>query len=613
MSDKFTVAQEMAVKHIEGPCMVLAGPGSGKTYTLINRILNLRKKGIPGREILVITFTKAAAQEMAERYSAASGDKSVSFGTFHSIFYAIVRWAYTMSPDAVLSGREQMQLMKKAASAVYIDWDEASEEDTEEELLQKVLEDVGRLKADILDPGAFQPQALSASKFFEVYENYEKLKRENGKLDFDDMLVYCYHLFTKYPEALKKWQKHYRYILVDEFQDINPVQYAITRLLAAPEDNLFIVGDDDQSIYGFRGSDPSILLNFQKDYPDAKKIFLDENFRSTRKIIDSCSRVIAHNTVRYDKKFQTRNGAGENVVVREVKDPREEAVFIGNRISDFRKAGVSYKDMAVLFRTNHYARDFFEYAVNLGIPIKTKERIPTLYDHFAVQDLLAYFRLGAGSRKREDFLKICNRPVRYIKRAAFERAVTSFEDLRIFYEEQDYMMERIDTFEGEILRLKSMTPYEAVKFIRLGIGYESYLVRYAKENGIEFSEIREKLDALEERAKNFDTLKDFLDGVERYQEARKESRMAEDDLDAVRLLTMHGAKGLEFKHVFVIGANEDEVPYKKAETPGAIEEERRIFYVALSRAKHTLCVTFVHEKSGKKVLPSRFVNELLFV
>ena len=291
-------AQKTAAAHGEGPCLVLAGPGSGKTLTIVNRIKYLIEvHNVRPEEILVITFTKYAAEEMKLRLQALMEGKRplVTMGTFHGIYYGILKWAYHLGPQNILSEDEKYRIFREIVSKQELEIFD------EEDFLQGIAMEIGRIKNNCLNIEEYEAKVCSAEVFRNIYQEYETFRKNAKKIDFDDMLVLCYDLFKKRPDVLKLWQKKFRFILVDEFQDINQVQYDVLKMLAAPEKNLFAVGDDDQSIYGFRGADVKLMFQFLRDYPDAKQMLLDINYRSTANIVRHALQVIGHNEVRFDK------------------------------------------------------------------------------------------------------------------------------------------------------------------------------------------------------------------------------------------------------------------------------------------------------------------------
>lgn len=445
-----------------------------------------------------------------------------------------------------------------------------------------------------------------------LYTAYEKARNAVRKIDFDDMLVLTFRLFQSRPDVLGLWQKKYKYILIDEFQDINQVQYDVIRMLAAPENNLFIVGDDDQSIYRFRGAKPEIMLDFPKDYPGVRQILLNINYRSTKAIVSGAARVICHNKERYPKQIVTENVQGATVHIQEVLHPVEESRYVVREIQKAKERGVPVSEIAVLFRTNVDARAMVETCIEYNLPFRMKEHFPNLYEHFVARDWITYMKMALGDRKRNTFLKIMNRPNRYIGRDSVEQGEISFESLRKYYAEKDWMLDRIDQLEVDLRIIGRMAPYGAIQYIRKHIGYDDFLKEYAYTRRIRKEDLEEVTREIEERAKEFRTIEDWFAHIEDYTaELKQQETYRYDNADAVSFMTMHGAKGLEFDTVFVIGANENIIPYKKAKTPEEIEEERRLFYVAMTRAKKKLVISYTKERNGKKMEPSRFVEEVL--
>lgn len=602
-------SQVQAVIHKDGPCMVLAGPGSGKTLTITKRIEYLiGKHHVSPEEILVITFTKAASIEMKERFVRLCGQKAgpVTFGTFHGIYYGILKWAYRMNASNILSEEQKYQLLKQVIGRMEIDIDD------EKDFLQGIAGEIGNIKNNQIPLAEYESLNCSEEVFREIFEQYEKERKRLKKIDFDDMLVLVYELFKKRPDILSMWQRKFRYILIDEFQDINQVQYDVIRMLAAPENNLFIVGDDDQSIYRFRGARPDIMLGFKKDYPDTKEILLDVNYRSTKAIVNGAARVIRHNVNRYPKQIITTNEQGETVHIQEVRHPIEESKYVVSQIQEAKKRGIPSSEIAVLFRTNVEARALAETFMEYNMPFRMKERMPNLYEHFIAQDLTTYLKMALGDRSRKSFLAIMNRPNRYIGRDSVEGTTISFESLRKFYCDKDWMLDRIDQLEVDFRILKNMAPYGAIQYIRKHIGYDEFLKEYAAFRKINMEDLKEVLREIEERAKAFRTIEEWFTHIEEYsEELKRQSQQKETDPEAITFMTMHGSKGLEFDLVFIIGANETITPYKKAETKEEVEEERRMFYVAMTRARKKLIISYTKERNGKSMGQSRFVGELL--
>lgn len=605
-------AQTEAVAHNKGPCMVLAGPGSGKTLTIAKRIEYLiMKHKVRPEEILVITFTKYAAWEMKNRTRSICGPSSyaVTFGTFHGIYYGILKWAYRLNQSNLLSDEEKYRILREILPG--IDWDQEPEADEEKDYLQELAIEIGNVKNNCMDIEEYEPVKYTTEKFRKLYRTYEETKKKYRKIDFEDMLIQCRDLFMKRPDILKKWQEKFQYILVDEFQDVNQAQYDVVRMLAAPQDNLFVVGDDDQSVYGFRGAKPGIMMEFMKDYPKARQILLDVNYRSSGYIVKGALRVIGNNKIRFEKKIEAFREPDETVHVQEVKDPVQEAEYVLERIREYREKGVSYTEMAVLYRTNVDARAMSELMTEYQIPFVMKEHLNNIYEHFIALDMISYLRLSQGEYDRKYFLQIANRPNRYLTRESMKTGNVSYESLRRYYRDKDWMVDRIDQLEWDMKMICDKTPYAAIQYIRKRMGYDEFLKEYAAYRKISSEDLFALLEEIWQNSKGYGTIKEWFEHIESYGKMLKEQNKKNGEKEGVNLMTMHAAKGLEFDTVFVIEANEGSCPYKKAIADEEIEEERRLFYVAMTRAKRKLVISYVKEKNGKDLLPSRFVSELL--
>ena len=619
----FNEAQKTALSHDKGPMMVLAGPGSGKTTVITHRIKELLERGVHPSGILVITFTKAAATEMKERFRTLLGQEleskyesgKVTFGTFHSVFYQILKLAYRFPTGSVLGEEEKREYFKR-----YLDESELEVED-EGEFISSVINEISYVKGNRIDLNYYYSQNCPEEWFKKLYTGYEGMLRKVGKLDFDDMLIMCHELFTERKDILGAWQRKFRYILVDEFQDINRIQYEIVRMLALPENNLFIVGDDDQSIYRFRGAKPEIMLGFVKDYPDAKQVLLAENYRSTKEIVETSLRLINHNKVRYPKNLVPVHGHGRPVDITVFENPLREMEDVARKLRQYLQAGYQYKDMAVLFRTSTGSGLLAEKLMEYNIPFEMRDVIPNLYSHWIAKDIFAYLTLGAGGRKRSDFYRIMNRPNRYFSRDAFETSEVSLDMVKSFYQDKDWMEERVCDLESDLHTIGRLKPSAAINYIRKAVGYDEYLKNYAEFRRLIPEELFEVADRLAEGASGFETYADWMEHVQKYEETlrqqkieelrkREKGRMDEaEQADAVTLSTMHSAKGLEYRVVFVIDANEGIVPHHKAALAADIEEERRLFYVAMTRARERLHLCAVRERYHKKQEISRFVQE----
>ena len=614
---KLNRGQDEAIKHGNGPCMVLAPPGSGKTLIVTERTRYLiEESGVRPDQILVITFTRYAAREMKERFERLTAGKNypVTFGTFHSIFYGILKCAYGIGANNLMSEKESSVLLQEVLDQTNIE--STPEVEDEEELVRELLREVGMVKNGLYHLKDFHSKYLTQDEFAEVFRSYEHQKKELKKFDFDDMLVQCYALFRKKPEILQGWQKRFQYILIDEFQDINRVQYEVIRMLAAPRYNLFVVGDDAQSIDGFRGAKPELMLYMKQEFPSLRTISLTVNYRSTEFITGAAARVILHNDTRFYKRVQSFRGRGQNVHVQEVLDEQEEAQYVTEEIQKKLDQGIKPGEIAVLFRAAVQARMISEILSEHRIPFEMRDYVTNFYRHFIVKDMMAYLQLAAGKRDRSLFLTICNRPLRYLARNSMENRQVNFEDLRKFYCDKDWMLDIIDQFDVDVRMMKNMAPYAAIQYIRKKIGYDDFLKEYAEKHQISWKQLMDVMAELEERSKNFKSYDEWEIHIAKYtqeleEQQAKARKIKGERENKVQLMTIHSAKGLEFEDVFVIHANEGEIPHQKAEKKDEIEEERRLFYVALTRAKNNLCISYITQKNGNSIKPSRFVEELL--
>lgn len=604
----FTKAQSRAIAHKDGPMIVLAGPGSGKTTVITERTKYLiQHYGINPMEILVITFTKAAATEMKERFEKlmGQGNTYVTFGTFHAIFFGILKNAYHFSGANILREEEKRQFLKDITERMDLEIED------EAEFLSGIISEISLIKNDQISLEHYYSTNCPEEVFREIYTKYQAKLESVKKLDFDDMLVYTYELLKQRPDILLGWQNRYRYILIDEFQDINQIQYEVIKMLAAPDNHLFIVGDDDQSIYRFRGAKPEIMLNFPKEYKDTKTILLDQNFRCTGNIVKAAELVIKRNQTRFQKNMKEVKDGGDKIELHTFATQTHECTHILKKVQDYLTGGYQHSDIAILFRTNTDARLLVEKFLEYNIPFKMRDSIPNIYDHWIAKNIISYIRMAFGSRERKEFLQIMNRPNRYISRECVDEAQVSFENLKKYYDDKNWMVERIEQLEYNLNLLKKMNPYAAINFIRHGIGYDDYLKDYADFRKIKVEDLYEVLNELQEGAKNYKTFEAWFLHIEDYTKALTEQAMEQNKVEnAVTFTTLHSSKGLEFANVFIIEVNEGIIPHKKALLESDMQEERRMFYVGMTRAKEHLHMYSVNERYGKTLKPSVFLENL---
>lgn len=606
--------QEEAIMHRDGPAMVLAGPGAGKTYVITNRVKALIDEyGVKPEQILVVTFSKAAAVEMKERFEMLTGGQRlpVRFGTFHSVFFQILRLAYHYEVKDIATPALKYRFLEETLNET------GYEVDDKKEFLSDIEKEISRVKGEGIEIDCYFSSACSAEIFQKMYRGYQEKLQRHRCLDFDDMVVYTYQLLKEREDIRRRWQAQFRYLLIDEFQDINRLQYETVCMLAEPENNLFIVGDDDQSIYGFRGAKPGIMLSFPKRFPDTKQIVLGVNYRCSDEIMKAAERLIGKNNERYEKHIVANKGKEQPVHMKKCENLPDEAEKIVAQIQMYQKEGIAYQEMAVLFRTNMQMRLLAGKLMEHGVPFTMRENLPNLFDTWMAKDIMCYLQLALGNRSREKFLKIANRPVRYLSRTAFTESEVSFDKLRAYYavKNQEWMEERIWNFEYDLKNLASLSPYAAIHFIRKGIGYDEFLKTYADERNVNADDWFDVLDEMQEMARDKKSIPEFLSFVENYGDTLEEMRQEQKkqqvkEEPGVLLMTMHASKGLEFPVVFVPTLNEDIVPYRKAVQEGNLEEERRMLYVAMTRAKTYLHLSFVKERFHKEAEPSPFLYEI---
>ena len=616
--DKLNENQLKAVNHLDGPCMVLAGPGSGKTRVITYRIANMVvNKNIKPTSILAISFTKASSIEMKNRALSLSNDfrmNKVTYGTFHSVFFRILRYFENYNIESILDEKTKRIGLKNILKGLNI------ENADDDETIGQVINEISYVKNELMDKRDFKSEVLTNDEFIKVYNFYEEYKQQMNKIDFDDMLIKTYELLKNNKAALDRVRSVYRYILVDEFQDINKVQFEALKLIANPSNNIFVVGDEDQSIYGFRGSRPDFLLEFEEYFSNTKKVLLDINYRSKGEIIDIANRLIEKNTNRYEKVIKCGQGNGAKVNYISPEDSEEEAVYIAKDIKNkVQEDYTEYTDFAVIYRTNIQSRALVDVFMDMRIPFVVKDSIVTIYDHWAAQDILAYLRIGVNPNSNKDWIRIINKPFRYISK----------DNLNLIKDEPDFInslinkcdlhpkqVKTINDLDIDISYVKGLNPKNAISYIRTTLDYDRYILDYCTNRKIKTNVLIELLNELESSATNFKTIQEYLEHIERVKSEIVDNKNNKET-DGVIFTTMHSAKGLEFKNVYIIGANEGTIPHEKSyeiddeeKKNDQIEEERRLMYVAITRAEENICISSPINKYGKRVSKSRFVEDI---
>ena len=608
----FNKSQIQAISHMDGPAMVLAGPGSGKTTVITHRIKNLIEKAeVRPENILVVTFTKAAAISMQKRFSTLmNGGKGqpVTFGTFHSVFYKILRKSRRYEATEILSERQKTDYIREVIGRYGISSNDISE------LSQNIINDIGNIKGNMLNAQEYEPSCCKKEDFIKVYNAYNLELKKDGKMDFDDILRECYLLLCENHTILEQWRELYKYILIDEFQDINRIQMNIIELLASPLNNIFVVGDDDQSIYGFRGARPEIMIEFKDYYPEAELIVLDVNYRSTQSIINVAGRVIENNKTRLDKCAHANNDKDFQPDIRKFRNQVEELKFVVSKIKEYENQGISLSEMAILVRNNSQIQEISSFLKNRKIEAESGKHRSNIYNGMVAKDILSYVR-GAlkfdGTYFNEDLIYVLNKPQRYISRQVVLSVNMNISAVRRIYSKNN-----IDSFLFHIEMIRKLPPQAALSYIRKGAGYEEYLRLYAIENNIPMSGLLKQLEQLVQECSKFNTLEQWINSIDSAQNSEgqnfgKKSSGEGGTNNRINIMTMHGSKGLEFKAVFIVDANQGIIPTSKALRERDFEEERRLFYVAITRAIDYLNVYAVEERLGCPIEVSMFVEEML--
>lgn len=608
----FNKSQIQAISHMDGPAMVLAGPGSGKTTVITHRIKNLIEKAeVRPENILVVTFTKAAAISMQKRFSTLmNGGKGqlVTFGTFHSVFYKILRKSRRYEATEILSERQKTDYIREIIGRYGISSNDISE------LSQNIINDIGNIKGNMLNAQEYEPSCCKKEDFIKVYNAYNLELKKDGKMDFDDILRECYLLLCENHTILEQWRELYKYILIDEFQDINRIQMNIIELLASPLNNIFVVGDDDQSIYGFRGARPEIMIEFKDYYPEAELIVLNVNYRSTQSIINVAGRVIENNKTRLDKCAHANNDKDFQPDIRKFRNQVEELKFVVSKIKEYENQGISLSEMAILVRNNSQIQEISSFLKNRKIEAESGKHRSNIYNGMVAKDILSYVR-GAlkfdGTYFNEDLIYVLNKPQRYISRQVVLSVNMNISAVRRIYSKNN-----IDSFLFHIEMIRKLPPQAALSYIRKGAGYEEYLRLYAIENNIPMSGLLKQLEQLVQECSKFNTLEQWINSIDSAQNSEgqnfgKKSSGEGDTNNRINIMTMHGSKGLEFKAVFIVDANQGIIPTSKALRERDFEEERRLFYVAITRAIDYLNIYAVEERLGCPIEVSMFVEEML--
>ena len=625
-----------AVKAIDGPVLVISGPGSGKTRCLTHRVAYLISQGIRPGSILAITFTNKAANEMKTRVADLLGADSRRLergltqmpimGTFHSTCLRILRKEISIlgykSNFSIFDTNDQLSLVKRVMTNLEIDSKKYNP--------HLILNKISKLKTDLIFPESYNPTEFFTKIVSRIYNSYQaELKKMNG-LDFDDLIVLTVKIFKQNPNILEKYQSFWKYILVDEYQDTSHDQYTLVNLLSAKNRNLFVIGDDAQSIYMFRDADIRNILNFQKDYPDAKIIFLEQNYRSTKNILAAAQNIISNNQTQVSKELWTENTKGEKINVRETLNERAEAEFIVDKMDELlENGGYKIQDFTILYRTHAQSRAIEEALITRGFPYQIVGGI-RFYERKEIKDIMAYLRFMINPTDLISFERIYNVPTRGIGETTFNK-ITAINKKDLVQSIGVLAKERGDTKQAKALtefkklltdlseRKNDKNLTSVIKYVVKRTNYEEYLKNLAEKKEI-YDNIDDRMENLKELltvARKYDILKGE-EGIERFLEEislLQETDKLKDSANRITLMTIHSSKGLEFPVVFIAGMEEGLFPHSRATlAPLELEEERRLCYVAITRAKDRLIITHAKYRnifgSTQTNLPSRFIYEM---
>ncbi|MBE5932802.1 MAG: ATP-dependent helicase [Lachnospiraceae bacterium] len=601
----FNKEQSVAIMHTDGPMMVIAGPGSGKTTVITRRIKYLiESAGVSPADILVITFTKAAASEMEQRFKKITSGENyqVRFSTFHSLFFWIIKRAYGLDNSSVINENEKRNILDGIIKNMSIDYD------NREDVISSVLSQISLVKCNMIDIENYYSSNMPENYFREIYHRFDKEMKRLGKIDFDDMMVMCYDLLTKRQDILEQLRKLFKYILVDEFQDSNKLQYEILKLLGKPRENVFIVGDDDQSVYGFRGAKPEIMHAFSKDFNNVKITYLSENYRCGQNISKASIKVISGNGNRFKKSLIPAREKEGLVKILYPMDSRDESLLIIKSIKEHYNNGIPYENQAVIYRTNNEPRMLVYKLKEFNVPYTISDTMPNIFEHFVIKNILDYINMALGDRSRATFLRIMNKPSRYISRDILWEETIDFNKIMTRLERKEYVVEHIYKLEADLRLIAKMRPYAALNFIRKSVGYDDYIKDYCDYRQMDSVEFFDLLDTFAGLVQDMSSFGEMFEFIDNYSEII--SMQHQKERRGVNLMTMHSSKGLEFDVVHIIEAVEGITPYKKAKTTGEKEEERRMFYVAMTRAKDELYIYCPRTVLGKETKPSQFVKSL---
>lgn len=600
----FTEAQKRAIESKARAVLVVAGPGSGKTTVLTERLVYLLKNGAEAKSCLLLSFTRASSKEMALRFAKRGiAGNNPHFSTIHALCLSLLREVRGIEREGLVNLYEKMDWL----SAYFLEKGIAREE--VEELLLNYGNQISYFKSITEEERMHFLREEKNEDFLPLFQYYEKMRKLRGKLDFEDLLIEVLLELQKNTRIADSWKSRFSYILVDEFQDLSLIQYAILKALSEKGASLFVVGDEDQSIYGFRGASPDILFRFAGDFPDCERIFLADNFRSKEEIVLLSRRLIGKNKKRFQKPLTGRRGRGGKAKYFLLETGVEEAVLLAEHVESLLREGCPPEEIAVLCRSKMQITPLLPGFMERGIPIVVVEELSNVFQHFIGKDILAYLRLAKNKESSQELVQILSKPYRGLRREKILHKDSGLSDLKRAAKTRKER-EETEKLEKHLEALSKLNPKEAVLFIRKEIGYEKYLEDFAKKKNKDFTEWWESLEEITAMSEGYPDLDAFFRFVTEFNRRALERRKPEEE-KGIRFMSYHSAKGLEFDEVFLPDCIEGIIPDGRAKKPEEIEEERRSFYVALTRARKGIHIYVTKTRYSKKVYPSRFIPELL--
>ena len=611
--------QRKAIEHIHGPALVLAVPGAGKTTVLIHRTVNLiLNHKISPERILSITFSRASARDMKERFNRDFQNISsipIHFSTIHSFCYNLIReYAYVNKIKYRLIEDEKNQLNKyNLLKRMYL---EINQEYITEEKLESLLNSIGYIKNLMLTLDEYmKSNRPEVENFDKIFYTYEKYKRDNNLIDFDDMLTLSYEILMNNDYILEKYRNRYDFLQVDEGQDTSKVQMEIIKLLAKPKNNLFIVADDDQSIYGFRGAYPSGLLNFNKIYPRGKVFFMEKNYRSSKNIVSVCNKFIKNNTLRYSKTIYTDNDYVEPINIVKVNSISDQYDYLVKELE-----GKDLSKTCILYRNNLSSIGLIETLERHRIPFYMRDVKLRFFNHWLVQDIINFMKFAQDTSNMSIYENIYYKKKGYISKKQINYAKTLNYNLSVFDRIMDFpglsnfYKSTLRQLKLDFAKLSRMAPLEAIQYIEYSLEYEKYLKENSMKFGYTYDTLKTMLFYLKFIGENSENLQDFFNRLNYLQYLSTNSR---NNRNGLTLSTIHSAKGLEFDRVYIVDLVDGDFP-SISSVEGVekgkfelFEEERRLFYVGMTRAKYHLSLITVNSIGERIVEPSRFIDELV--